>query len=99
MVSVAEAMSHSDFPFKSKEPRLAHGPSDNWAPPVWGLNAQEEKGLLGPGLLCLWDGACRLSTEVSAGRGDPQPAHLMMLVEAEDLFGSSIWGHHHLLWH
>lgn len=61
MVSAAEAVAHSDFPLRSKEPELVNGPSGNWPPAVWGLNAREETGLLGLGVLCLQDGAGRRS--------------------------------------
>lgn len=60
MVSVA-AVACSDFPLRSKEPQLVNGPSDNGTPPVWAPKTQEETGLLGPGVLCLQDGAGRLS--------------------------------------
>lgn len=69
MVSVAEAAARSDFPLRNKDPQLVNGPSDNWSPPVWGLSAREQKGLLGPGVLCLQDGVGRLSTEVTASGG------------------------------
>jgi len=68
MVNVAEAVARSDFPLRNKDPQLVNGPSDNWSPPVWGLSAQEQRGLLGPGVLCLQDGVGRLCMEVTASR-------------------------------
>lgn len=69
MVSVAEAVACGDFPLRNKDPQLVNGPSDNWSPLVWGRSAQEQKGLLGPAVLCLQDGMGRPSMEISASRG------------------------------